>query len=303
MTIEFEPRDEAVFGDEEAGEVAALDQIIADDYRFNFEFPPPVSSIPIITGAAISIVGGDCDHDPTQLPGLMVCWDQVSPPVGTAFMRYEIRRRVPGVDTDYTTIAFVTDIATLCFTDFCVASGTTYEYSVRWRVSAGPAQVVSDDLDPGVFDQVEFDFLFLHLQEDSSIFVRLDTHRANKVRQRTQRELQVWGRTAPTLAIGEQIWHTITVPALQQLLGASDDVWERLMDVQDGERSFPSVICARFGRAEELYFCQSRDIVQRQGQKAYAPELRLIEVEFDIEETTGVSSADLGYTAGELIFT
>ena len=290
MTIEFEPRDEAIFDEEEAAEVALLDQIIADSWAFNVEMVSPVSSIADITGAEISVIGGDCDTDPTQLPGLMVCWDQVSPPVGTAFMRYEIRRRIAG-EAAYTTIAFVTDIATLCFTDFCVASKTTYEYSVRWRVSAGPAQVVSDDLDPGVFDRVDFDFLFLHLQEDSGTFVRLDTLRANKTRKRTQRELHVWGRTAPTIAIGEQIWHTITVPGLQQLLGTSDGVWPRLMDVQDGERSFPSVICARFGRAEELYFCQSKEIVQRQGERSYTPDLQLIEVEFDIGGSPAVVSA------------
>ncbi len=280
MTIEFEPRDEAVFAEEEDADVALLDQIISNDYAWNFELPSTVSTIDPIVGVTIEVVGGDCDEDPTQLPGLMVCWAQPSVPVGTAFMRYEVMRRPVG-ETDYTRIALVTNFATLCYTDFCTTSRQTYEYSIRWRVTTATAQVVSDDQDPPVGDNVAFDFLFLHLEKDSSFVVRLDTYRADKRRLRDQRQLAVWGRERPTLAIGEQIWHQLRIPGLQQLLSDRAGVWDGLLDLMDQEGAQASVVCVRFGRASERYFCNFLQETQRQAQKSYTPDVTLVEVNHD----------------------
>ena len=238
-----------------------------------------ISAIDPVANVALNIVGGDCDHDPTQLPGLRLTWDQVVPLSGTSFIAYGIMRRVAG-DTTFTRIAVLTDITATEYTDFCTTSRVTYEYSVRWRVTAGAAQVTSPDTDPPVFAQVEFDFLFLHLERDTSFFVRLDTYRADKRRLRDQRQLAVWGRERPTLAIGEQIWHQLRIPGLQQLLSDRAGVWERLLDLMDQEREQASVVCVRFGRASERYFCNFVQETQRQAQKSYTPDVTLVEVHF-----------------------
>ncbi len=280
MAIEELPIPVEMFADEEAARLADEFAALADINRANFELASTVSTIDPIAGVTIDVVGGDCDADPTQLPGLIVCWSQPSVPVGAAFMRYEIMRRPVG-KTLYTRIALVTNLATLCYTDHCVTSRQTYEYSIRWRVSAGPAQVVSDDQDPPVLDNVAFDFLFLHLERDSSFFVRLDTYRADKRRLRDQRQLAVWGRERPTLAIGEQIWHQLRIPGLQQLLSDRVGVWEGLLDLMDQEGLQASVLCVRFGKASERYFCNFLQETQRQAQKSYTPDITLVEVNFD----------------------
>ncbi|KKL21144.1 hypothetical protein LCGC14_2448390, partial [marine sediment metagenome] len=256
-------------------EKLVVDQALRDQIRAVF-----VSAIDPVANVEIEIVGGDCDRDPTQLPGLRLTWDQVVPPSGISFIAYDITRRVAG-DTLYTRIASITDITTTEYTDFCTTSRVTYEYSVRWRVTAGAAQVTSPDTDPPVFAQVEFDFLFLHLENDTSFFVRLDTYRADKRRLRDQRQLAVWGRARPTLAIGEQIWHQLRIPGLQQLLSERVGVWEGLLDLMDQEREQASVVCVRFGKASERYFCNFLQETQRQAQKSYTPDVTLVEVHFD----------------------
>ncbi len=252
-----------------------IDQTAREQIRAVF-----VSAIDPVANVAIAIVGGDCDTDPTQLPGLRLTWDEVTPGSGISFIAYDIMRRVAGED-DFTRIAILTDITATEYTDFCTTSRVTYEYSVRWRVTAGAAQVTSPDTDPPVFAQVEFDFLFLHLEKDTSFFVRLDTYRADKRRLRDQRQLAVWGRARPTLAIGEQIWHQLRIPGLQQLLDDRVGVWGRLLDLMDQEGVQASVVCVRFGRASERYFCNFIQETQRQAQKSYTPDVTLVEVHFD----------------------
>ncbi len=252
-----------------------LQQTVEDQIKAVFG-----TTIDPVENVAIEIVGGDCDTDATQLPGLKLTWNQVTPPSGTAFISYDIMRRVAG-ETDFTRIAIVNDITTVTFTDFCVTSRVTYEYSVRWRATSGAAQVTSADTDPPVRGLVTFDFLFLHLEKDASVFVRLDSYRADKRRLADRRQLAVWGRTKPTVAIGEQIWHQLRIPGLPQLLESRDGVWESLLTLMDEEREQTSVVCVRFGRASEQYFCNTIQETQRQAQKTYTPDLTLVEVHFD----------------------
>ena len=58
-------------------------------------------------------------------------------------------------------------------------------------------------------------------------------------------------------------------------------MWERLLDLMDQERTQASVLCVRFGRASERYFCNFVHETQRQAQKSYTPDITLVEVHFD----------------------
>jgi hypothetical protein len=235
------------------------------------------------TGANVSGISaveiGGCDAADV-LPGIIVRWSRITPAGGETFSEYEIRRREVG-ESIWSRVAVVTSQDAIAYIDYNVRSGQRYQYSVVYRAASGASTLQSTDAATPPIRSVVFDHAWLHtanLQSDDADFtaLRIDTYKpVDRVEQETK-FVQPWGRDTPTVYTSQALYDQIDVPLLPQLL--SDRArWEALRTMARLQRDRSAIMCARFGRAGDLFYVTLADLNRTHDQKTYTATLKLVE--------------------------
>lgn len=251
---------------------------IGDIVCFDTAFAPSVA----VENVQVEVIGDECDGSFTELPCNVITWDEVTPGVGETFQRYSVRRRVAGSGVaGWKRIAVVSEVDTTTFTDYCVQPGVGYEYAVTWTaLVTGPAYLTSSVQDPPTPAIANYDWLFIHVVGDPDSFVRFDSWDADIALLQDVGTFQTWGRQRPTAIIGEVETRRAVVPAIDRWY-KDREPWDDLRALVTKQRTNGAIFCARFGRHEELLFCQIERPRRQLRQKTYGQDIALVEVYYD----------------------
>lgn len=219
--------------------------------------------------------------DPKSLPGIRIRW--AAPTLGSqTFVNFEVYRREPTVETLYTRMAIISNLATLFFDDFEVKSGSVYQYYVSWTASVG-IETHASGPSSYVYPQVVFDHFWIHDKVAPTQCVRFDSFDAQITVSQQVSFQRTWGSQQPVMRIGDQYSRIATIPALPQLL--NDRIpWDNIQNLVARQRNNSSLLVARWGKGKEMMYCQVGASQKSQHQGDYEQSIELVEV----RHTTGV---------------
>ena len=237
-----------------------------------------------VVNVAVEAIGEDCDAPSVgapELPGLRITWDQVVPAGAEVFVRYSVWRRVAGeADTDYVRIASITTISELVYTDYVVTSRVVYEYAVTWTALDGADTLVSLKQDPPPNGHTDFDFIWLHDWNTPTSHVQYFSLSSGVTIDQDQDEVNIWGRQAPTIFIGEKEFRRISVDGLPAL--HRGDLWTDLLALVSAQRTAGTVLVLRIGFSDEpAMFCQAVRTSKGNAEKQFEPSTDLVEVHLE----------------------
>lgn len=245
--------------------------------------------------------GGKCETDQTELPLIRLAWSAYEEQSGETLLGYDVLKRTIGASA-WVRIANMDGTTPVrSFVDAQVAPSQTYEYAVRAVVEDASANVLYTPVQSDVTAMVETDFTFLHLVghgdagcEDETAptsaqlrqaaayrrFVRFDGWSPDTNVDTDLRIEPTWGREKPVGFAGEKLAATFQLPGHAHRL---DDTtyWSAILDLLEGQRDLPSVVCLRFGRARQMYYVLIDQPRRADSQRQYTPSMRAIEVDWD----------------------
>jgi len=227
-----------------------------------------------VTGLTVKVQGGCAD--PASIPAFRLAWTQVVPGAGETFVSYYVKRREGG-DTVWTRIATVTAVGTLSYVDYNVRSRAVYQYAIVWEATTAGGTLISTEV--AVNGYVDFDHCWIHEVGAGTTNARFDQFEADISVIQDIQTILTWGRSAPTVQVGEKQFHQISLPGLSRHL-RDRARWQGLRDMLARQRTASAVYCVRMGAARELWFCSIAGLSRKTGQMEYAPDLSLIEIEY-----------------------
>lgn len=229
-----------------------------------------------VVGVRIDVLG-DCADD--SLPGFVIHWDQVVPQGAESFEVYAVKRREAG-ETVWLTLTTIDTIGTLKYSDFDVKSDTLYEYSIVWHASDPVAgELVSMDQDPPATARVHFDYIFLHEQGTPANWSRLESFSIDEQPIIEPTFARAWGRSQPTMFIGEAAYSRWTVRMLP-LMQRDRARAEALRSLLFGQRTSTTLVL-RFGIERTRYFVQMSGLSRSLSQLQHTPQVDLMEVHYE----------------------
>ncbi len=242
--------------------------------HFNTTFQPSSA----VESVRLQVFGHKCTQADVELPRIRVQWDQVVPAGSEIFNHYDVLRREAGT-SEWDSIRQINDIATTAIDDYNFAPGVTYEYAVIWTANTGTDALVSLPQTTPPAATVEWDWTFLHDVFDPTNWVVFFSFEADEDRVSDRDFKRLWGRTKPTLFVGEDDHITLRIRGLPDVYhGTIWDDTERLYSMQ---AATGTTICVRRGKQRRVNFCGFADVSRSQGQEQYEPTVNLVEVNFD----------------------
>lgn len=251
-----------------------IDQIVARSALTHFEtnFATSVN----VSNVRVRVEGGRCEPD--ALPKIQVRWDEVVPGGGETFLQYDVQRRQSGTTT-WTRISILDDIETLSYLDANVAPLTTYEYAVLWQATSGASTLISAAAAVPATGRLEFDWAYLHVADDFSRWVRLEILSGSEASQQNIGYFQPWGRSSPTVHVGEALNSSFSLPIEPQGLAATRQ-WTKIQDLllaqQEGH-----VLCLRMGKHRIHKFVTIRQSGRQLSEASYEARIDLQETFYD----------------------
>ena len=229
-----------------------------------------------ISGARFTTIGG-CT-DPRGLPGIRLQWTQVVPGTGETFVRYEVYRRDPLTETNYTRMAMITTATTVFFEDYEIESGRVYQYYVVWLASVGIETRISAIPTTKINGLNSWDHLWIHaLTAPTSYNCRFDSFEMSMDVQQQIAFQRTWGSQQPVMRIGDQQYKHVTVPALPQELSYRQ-AWDQILALITRQRTNANILVARWGKGREMIYCNIASSSKVQHQGDYDRSIELVEV-------------------------
>ena len=225
-----------------------------------------------VSGLTVGII--DACNAPTQLPRANLRWDQIVPGPGETFVEYLVYRRIPG--EQWVAIASYDTIGTVTHVDYEAPSGRGLDWAVTWRGSVSGFEYESVKLPVGA--RLQFDWLWLHLVADPTVYLRFDARDATIEDIQDAAEVFTWGTSKSRVQFGEKFYAQIQVPGMERLT-RDRAFWQRLRALRLGQ--LDTVLCARFGLSEERYFVAIMSGTKTNRRLQMTPQISLVEVDYE----------------------
>ncbi len=227
------------------------------------------------------VTGLSCTENVTGLPKVELAWTAFTLTGGETFLNYNVWRRKSGT-TSWTRIAgpaLTNRTGDVSFDDYGPDANIAYEYTVTARVAVTTGEDESDKQGTPEECTLIFGKWYLHDVNDVTTFLEFTGTSATVTQQQAQREIEVWGRQAPTLHIGDRDSFRI---ALSGITGWDYNraMWDTIVLLMQRQRTTGAILEVRF--RDQRYFCQLVDDGRRdfRGQQ-YESSIILQEVHFD----------------------
>lgn len=200
------------------------------------------------------------------------------------FVAYNVHRQEippPGGDTHAQTtrirIATISDVSTLSYRDYAVASRRRYAYDVTVTTSQSGSLFESAPQDPAPTAQLLFEYGFIHSVSNPSLYACTFSFASTVAHRQDLSLRQSWGEAAPSATRGEQDYYEFDVDSLPDVYrGAVIRALEQLADAQGGE----NVLMMRTGTDGRRAFGVLVDLTARNEQRQYSPRFRFIETAY-----------------------